>query len=68
MVIIFISSMLSKPINIRWIRTGSQLYCKIMHSIGLQTNFHEDSNNNHKIKTSFVSPEGPKTMLKAHNL
>ena len=32
-----VSSMASKPINIRWIITGSQLYGKIMYSIVLQT-------------------------------
>ena len=34
-------SMASKPINIRWIRTGSQPYCKILYNIVLQTIFHE---------------------------
>ena len=45
-------SMASKPINIRWIRTGSILKN--------QTILHELLNKNHKINTSFVSPEGPK--------
>ena len=31
----------SKPINIRWIRTGFQPYVKILSSIALQTIFHE---------------------------
>ena len=31
----------SKPINICWIRTGSQPYWHIMYSIVLQTVFHE---------------------------
>ena len=31
------SSMASKPSNIRWIRTGSQPYWKIINSIVLQT-------------------------------
>ena len=30
-----------KPINTRWIRTGSQTYLKIWYSILLQTIFHE---------------------------
>ena len=47
-------SMASKPINIRWIRTGSQSNLKIMYNIVLQTIFHE--NKNHKINTSFVNP------------
>ena len=45
-----LSSMASKPINIRWIRTDSQPYWKIMYSIVLQTIFHEYLNKNHKIK------------------
>ncbi len=43
------SSMASKPITIRWIRTGSQPYWKIMYSIVLQIVFHETSYQNHKI-------------------
>ena len=35
------SIMASKQINIHWIGTGSQPYCKIMHSIVLHTIFHE---------------------------
>ncbi len=34
-------SMASKQINIRWIATGSQPYCKIMYSIVLQTILHK---------------------------
>ena len=49
-------SMASKPINIRWIRTGSRPYWKIICSIVLQTIFHEYWNRNYKIKSSFVSP------------
>ena len=48
-------SMALKPINIRWIRTGSQQYFKIMYSIVLQTIFIVSENENHKIITSFVS-------------
>ena len=33
--------MASKPIKIRWIRTGSHPYLKIMYSIVLQTISHE---------------------------
>ena len=32
------------PINIRWIRTGSQTYRKIMYTIVLHTIFHEYEN------------------------
>ena len=42
--------MASKPMNIRWIRTGSQVYSNI-----LQTILHEYLNKNHKLNTSFVS-------------
>ena len=35
------SSMALKPINIRWIRTSSQPYCKIMYCIVIQTIIHE---------------------------
>ncbi len=38
---IFISSMASKPINIPWIRNGSQPYWKIMYSIVLYPVFYE---------------------------
>ena len=48
--------MASEPINIRWIRTGSQLYWKIMYSIVLQTNFHENWTKKHEIVSSFDSP------------
>ncbi len=51
--------MASKPITIRWIRTGSQPDWKVMYSIELQTIFYEYKNKKHKINTSFVSPEGP---------
>ena len=37
----YISSMASKPINIRWITTGSQPYYKTMYSIVLEIIFHE---------------------------
>ncbi len=47
-----ISSMASKPITIRWIRTGSQPDRKVMYSIELQTIFYEYLNKNHKIKTA----------------
>ena len=48
--------MASKPINIRWIRTGFQPYRKkIMFSIVLQTIFHLYQNKNHKIYTSFIN-------------
>ena len=50
-----ISSMALKPINIRWIRTCSQSYWKIMFSIVLQTIFHKYLNKNHKINKRFVS-------------
>ena len=35
------SIIVSKPINIHWIKTGSQLYGKIMYGIVLQTTLHE---------------------------
>ena len=47
--------MASKPINSRWIKTGSRPYQKIIHSTELQTIFYEH-NINDKINTSFVSP------------
>ena len=37
----FISSLASTLINIRWIRTDSEPYWKIIYSIVLQTIFHE---------------------------
>ena len=43
------SSMASKPIDIRWITTGSQPYWIIMYSIVLLTIFHEYFNKNHEI-------------------
>ena len=39
--VIFISSFTIKPINIRWIRTGSQKYWKIMSNIVLYPVFYE---------------------------
>ena len=39
--IIIVSSMASKPINIRWVLTGFQPNWKIMHSIVLQTILYE---------------------------
>ena len=42
--LILFSSMVSKPINIHWIRTSFQRYWKIMNSILLQTIFHEYKN------------------------
>ena len=44
--------MASKPINIGWIRTGSQSYGKITYSIILQTIFDEYKNVNHKVNTA----------------
>ena len=41
----------SKPINIRWIRTSSHPYEKIMSSIVLYPVFYEYKMYNHKIKT-----------------
>ena len=38
---------------------GSQPYLKIMYNIELQTIFYKYQNKNHKINTSFVSPEVP---------
>ena len=49
----FSSSIASKPINICWIRTGSQAYCKIMYSILLYLVFYEYKKNI-IIKTSFL--------------
>ena len=40
-----------KPINIRWIRTGSQPHSKIMYSIVLQTIFNKFHNKNGANKT-----------------
>ena len=37
----YISSVASKPINIRWITTSSQPYYKTMYSIVLEITFHE---------------------------
>ncbi len=54
--ILLFSSMASKPITIRWIRTGSKTDWKIMYSIELQTIFYEYQNKNHKINTSVLSP------------
>ena len=62
--IFYFSCMATKPINIRWIRTGSQPYWKTMYSLVLQTIFHAYQNKNLKINASFVSPKGPKTLLK----
>ena len=52
--------MASKPINIRWIKTGSILKN--------QTILHEYLNKNHKINTSSVSPEGPNANKTGFNL
>ncbi len=46
-----------KPVNIRWFRTGSQPDGKIMYRIELQTIIYEYQNKNHKINTSFFSPD-----------
>ena len=43
--------MASKPINIRWIRTGLHPYEKIMSSIVLYPVFYKYKMYNHKIKT-----------------
>ncbi len=50
------NSMASKPIIIRWIRTGSQPDWKFMYSIELQTVFNEYWNKDHIINTNYVSP------------
>ena len=50
------SSLASKPINIRGVRTGSQPQCKIMYRIEIYTVFYKYKMYNHNIKTSVVSP------------
>ena len=56
----FIYSMASKPINILWIRTGSQLYLKIMYIIVLQRIFQEYQTKNLRITTKAFGPSGLK--------
>ena len=52
--------MASKPITIRWIRTGSKPDWKIMYSIELHTIFYEYQNKNHKINTILVNHYAPR--------
>ena len=49
-----VSSMALKPLNIHWIKTGSQLCCKVSYFIQFSTNI---KIKNHKIHISFVSPD-----------
>ena len=49
-----VSSMALKPLNIHWIKTGSQLCCKASYFRQFSTNI---KIKNHKINISFVSPD-----------
>ena len=53
--------MVSKPINIRWIRTCTEKSCTASDYRQFTLNI---KMKNYMIKTSFVSPEGPKARAK----
>ena len=52
---IYIFSIAFKPINIRWITSGSQSYWKIMYGIVLYPVFYDYKRYTHKIKTRFFA-------------